>query len=149
MPEDPPPQRFLIATGVTVGLPKTGGRVEDSVGRMAEIFQGTFRYERVNTLGLNPTAEQMRRELRHFALKCGPRDFVAFYHTGHATEEGGKHRLWMADTGDVVAAVEDLRPLFGSGIRQLRVHNGAKAHDMTSYLTDPRTGELILAGLHA
>ena len=59
--------------------------------------------------------------------------------------------MWanVADTGDVVAAVEDLRPLFGSGIRQLRVYNGAKAHDMTSYLTDPRTGELILAGLHA
>jgi hypothetical protein len=60
-------------------------------------------------------------------------------------------RMWanVADTGDVVAAVEDLRPLFGAGIRQLRVHNGAKAHDMTSYLTDPRTGELILAGLDA
>jgi len=60
-------------------------------------------------------------------------------------------RMWanVADTGDVVAAVEDLRPLFGAGIHQLRVHNGAKAHDMTSYLTDPRTGELILAGLDA
>jgi PGAP1-like protein len=60
-------------------------------------------------------------------------------------------RLWanVADTGDVVAAVEDLRPLFGGRIHQLRVHNGAKAHDMTSYLTDPRTGQLILAGLDA
>lgn len=60
-------------------------------------------------------------------------------------------RMWgnVADSGDVVAAVEDLRPLFGNEIRQLRVHNGAKAHDMTSYLTDPRTGELILAGLDA
>jgi hypothetical protein len=60
-------------------------------------------------------------------------------------------RMWanVADTGDIVAAVEDLRPLFGAGIRQLRVHNGAKAHDMTSYLTDPGTGQLILAGLDA
>jgi hypothetical protein len=60
-------------------------------------------------------------------------------------------RMWanVADTGDIVAAVEDLRPLFGDKIRQLRVHNGAKAHDMTSYLTDPRTGQLILAGLDA
>jgi len=60
-------------------------------------------------------------------------------------------RMWanVADTGDIVAAVEDLRPLFGADIRQLRVHNGAKAHDMTSYLTDPGTGQLILAGLDA
>jgi hypothetical protein len=60
-------------------------------------------------------------------------------------------RMWanVADTGDIVAAVEDLRPLFGDEIRQLRVHNGAKAHDMTSYLTDPGTGELILAGFDA
>jgi hypothetical protein len=60
-------------------------------------------------------------------------------------------RMWanVADTGDVVAAVEDLRPQFGEQIRQLRVHNGARAHDMSSYLTDKRTGELIVAGLGA
>ncbi len=59
--------------------------------------------------------------------------------------------MWgnVADTGDIVAAVENLRPLFGAEIRQLRVHNGAKAHDMTSYLTDRGTGQLILAGLDA
>jgi hypothetical protein len=59
--------------------------------------------------------------------------------------------MWanVADTGDVVATVEDLRPLFGDGIRQLRVHNGAKAHDMSPYLTDPLTGQLISAGLNA
>jgi hypothetical protein len=60
-------------------------------------------------------------------------------------------RMWanVADTGDVVAAVEDLRPLFGHEVHQLRVHNGAKAHDMSSYLTDRRTGELIVAALNA
>jgi len=60
-------------------------------------------------------------------------------------------RMWanVADSGDVVAAVEDLRPLFGDGIRQLRVHNGPQAHDMSSYLTDPLTGQLIAAGLDA
>ena len=59
--------------------------------------------------------------------------------------------MWanVADTGDVVAAVEDLRPLFGYELRQLRVHNGAGAHDMSSYLTDRRTGELIVAALDA
>jgi len=60
-------------------------------------------------------------------------------------------RMWgnVADTGDIVAAEENLQPLFGAEIRQLRVHNGAKAHDMTSYLTDRGTGQLILAGLDA
>jgi len=60
-------------------------------------------------------------------------------------------RMWanVADAGDIVATVEDLRPLFGQQIRQLRVHNGARAHDMSSYLTDPKTGQLISAGLHA
>ena len=60
-------------------------------------------------------------------------------------------RMWanVADAGDIVAAVEDLRPLFGDEIHQLRVHNGPSAHDMSSYLTDPRTGQLILAGLNA
>jgi pimeloyl-ACP methyl ester carboxylesterase len=59
--------------------------------------------------------------------------------------------MWanVADIGDVVAAVEDLRPLFGEQMRQLRVHNGAAAHDMNSYLTDPKTGQLISVGLHA
>ncbi len=59
-------------------------------------------------------------------------------------------RAWtnIADAGDVVALVEDLRPLFGAGIRQVRVHNGAHAHDMASYLTDPATGGAIAAGLN-
>ena len=59
--------------------------------------------------------------------------------------------MWanVADAGDIVAVVEDLRPLFGDRIRQLRVYNGAQAHDMSSYLTDQGTGELIAAGLDA
>ena len=58
-------------------------------------------------------------------------------------------RSWtnVADAGDVVAMVEDLRPLFGQDMRQIRVHNGAHAHDMAAYLTDPLTGEAIVAGL--
>jgi hypothetical protein len=60
-------------------------------------------------------------------------------------------RMWgnVADPGDIVAVVEDLRPLFGDQICQLRVHNGAKAHDMSSYLEDALTGQLISAGLDA
>jgi len=52
----------------------------------------------------------------------------------------------IADRGDVVAVVEDLRPLFGDKIRQIRVHNGSHAHDLRPYLTEPHTGSAILAG---
>jgi hypothetical protein len=60
-------------------------------------------------------------------------------------------RMWgnVADDGDIVAAIWDLRPLFGDGIRQARVYNGAKAHDMRPYLEDAVTGQLIVAGLDA
>lgn len=72
---------------------------------------------------------------------------------GHGRMKGAwpPVRMWgnVADEGDAVAAVEDLRPLFGDGIRQLRVHNGAKAHDMRPYLEDALTGQLISAGLDA
>ena len=59
-------------------------------------------------------------------------------------------RTWtnIADAGDVVAVVEDLRPLFGDGVRQIRVHNHAHAHDMAPYLTDQMTGRAIVAGLN-
>lgn len=60
-------------------------------------------------------------------------------------------RAWtnIADAGDVVAAVEDLRPLFGDEVRQIRVHNSSYAHDMRPYLTERMTGEAIVAGLNA
>jgi hypothetical protein len=63
----------------------------------------------------------------------------------------GPVRSWtnIADAGDVVAMVEDLRPLFGATIRQVRVHNGSHAHDMRPYLTEPTTGAAIVAGLDA
>lgn len=63
----------------------------------------------------------------------------------------GSVRAWtnIADAGDVVAAVEDLRPLFGEEIRQIRVHNSSHAHDMRPYLTERMTGTAIVAGLNA
>jgi WD40 repeat protein len=100
MPEEAPQRRFLIATGVTVDLPKTADRLRASVGQMTEIFQRTFGYERVPPLDLNPTTEDMRHELRQFAPKCTPTDVVALYHTGHADLVAGKYRLWMGNTGD-------------------------------------------------
>ena len=63
----------------------------------------------------------------------------------------GSVRTWtnIADAGDLVAAVEDLRPLFGDAIRQIRVHNSSHAHDMRPYLTEKMTGAAIVAGLNA
>ncbi|MGX1133968.1 hypothetical protein RKD49_006158 [Streptomyces glaucescens] len=53
----------------------------------------------------------------------------------------------VVDRGDVVAVEEDLRPLFGPRVRQVRVDNGARAHDLECYLTAAATGAAVLAGL--
>jgi hypothetical protein len=63
----------------------------------------------------------------------------------------GSVQTWtnVADAGDIVAAVLDLRPLFGAAIKQVRVHNGPHAHDMRPYLTEKLTGAAIVAGMDA
>jgi hypothetical protein len=55
----------------------------------------------------------------------------------------------VADRGDVVALVKQLRPWFANGerVQDLRVNNGAKAHDISPYLTAAETGHAIAAGL--
>jgi hypothetical protein len=65
---------------------------------------------------------------------------------GHWPGEG---RSWtnVADEGDVVALVKDLRPMFGRQLRGWIVHNGAHAHRAKPYLTAVETGRAILAGL--
>jgi len=57
----------------------------------------------------------------------------------------GAVRRWtnVADVGDVVALVKDLKPLFGSGVAGFEVNNGAHAHDCVSYLTAEQTGRAI------
>ncbi|MEU0248416.1 hypothetical protein ABZ192_29675 [Streptomyces sp. NPDC006235] len=63
---------------------------------------------------------------------------------------GSEERLvWtnLADAGDVVALVKDLRPGFGERVRCAIVHNGAHAHDAAAYLTDKRCGQAIMDGL--
>ncbi|MFF0108993.1 hypothetical protein [Streptomyces hirsutus] len=52
----------------------------------------------------------------------------------------------IADEGDVVALVKDLRPLFGDRIDSHLVHNGAKAHDATRYLTTAEAGRTVADG---
>jgi hypothetical protein len=61
----------------------------------------------------------------------------------------GNAKTWVnvADDGDVVALVKDLRPQFGPSVACYLVHNGAKAHDIRPYLTAPETGAAILGGL--
>ncbi|MFB9537259.1 MULTISPECIES: hypothetical protein [Streptomyces] len=58
-----------------------------------------------------------------------------------------KHWTNIADGGDVVALVKDLRPVFGEQVLSFLIHNGAKAHSVTPYLTAQQTGAAIRAGL--
>lgn len=62
---------------------------------------------------------------------------------------GGERLVWtnLADDGDVVALVKDLRPSFGPQVRCVRVHNGSHAHDAAAYLTDRLCGQAVKDGL--
>jgi hypothetical protein len=53
----------------------------------------------------------------------------------------------IADDGDIVALVKDLRPVFGPYVENFLVHNGAKAHSISPYLTARETGRAIISGL--
>ncbi|MFF5078030.1 hypothetical protein ACFY36_13340 [Actinoplanes sp. NPDC000266] len=61
----------------------------------------------------------------------------------------GPVRSWtnLADEGDVVALVKDLRPGFGPDVTSVIVHNGSSAHSVQAYLTSREAGEAIGAGL--
>ncbi|MCT7353362.1 hypothetical protein N4P33_14420 [Streptomyces sp. 15-116A] len=52
----------------------------------------------------------------------------------------------IADQGDVVALVKDLRPLFGDRVACHLVHNGSHAHDATRYLNTPQAGRAVTDG---
>lgn len=93
-------RRFIIATGVTKGLSDVGAqKIAESVNSVVRLAVGVFGYERVTSLGLDPTADELRRSIHTFCAKCDPDDVVLIYHTGHAdlTSER-EHRLWMGDT---------------------------------------------------
>jgi hypothetical protein len=53
----------------------------------------------------------------------------------------------VADMGDIVALVKDLRPLFSQKVTCVIVNNGSHAHAVAPYLTAPETGAAIAAGL--
>ncbi|MFB7738500.1 hypothetical protein ACFC08_29775 [Streptomyces sp. NPDC056112] len=62
---------------------------------------------------------------------------------------GGAKLVWtnLADDGDIVALVKDFRPVFGEQVRCAIVHNGARAHDASAYLTDKLCGQAVADGL--
>lgn len=53
----------------------------------------------------------------------------------------------VADAGDVVALVKDLRPLFGDQVTCFEISNGARAHAVVPYLTAREVGAAVTAGL--
>jgi pimeloyl-ACP methyl ester carboxylesterase len=61
----------------------------------------------------------------------------------------GPGRAWVnvADRGDVVALIKDLRSAFGPGVDCWIVDNGASAHDARPYLTAVQTGRAIWKGM--
>ena len=61
----------------------------------------------------------------------------------------GPVRAWtnVADAGDVVALVKNLRPQFGPRVDCFLVDNGARAHAVSPYLTAKETGAAIATGL--
>ncbi|MYT04799.1 alpha/beta hydrolase [Streptomyces sp. SID5470] len=69
-------------------------------------------------------------------------------HDGKPGSWPGRVERWtnIADEGDVVALVKDLRPLFGPRVDCHLVHNGARAHDVTRYLNTPQAGRAVLDG---
>lgn len=74
---------------------------------------------------------------------------------GAAAWPGRSELVWtnIADSGDVVALVKQLDPLFGDNfacrVWDAMVHNGVHAHSAVPYLTDTLTGRAIADGLHA
>jgi hypothetical protein len=70
---------------------------------------------------------------------------------GRGQWPGSAGLVWtnVTDGGDVVALDKDFRGRFGDRVCTALVHNGAHAHDATSYLTDKLTGVAIAGGLNA
>jgi hypothetical protein len=58
-------------------------------------------------------------------------------------------RSWtdVAGPGGVVALLKSLHSLFGGGVTDVLVNNGAKAYDVSSYLTACETGHVIASAL--
>jgi hypothetical protein len=58
-----------------------------------------------------------------------------------------QHWYNIADDGDIVALVKELRHKFGPRVIDKRINNSATAHDVRPYLTAQETGQAIASGL--
>ncbi|GAA2393566.1 caspase family protein [Streptomyces coeruleofuscus] len=103
------PRRFLIATAIS-HYPNAPAELEwDRPGlvearrKMVELFTGELGYTHVSDLGLNPSKQQLLRELREFcrAPDRRPDDVVAVYVAGHGE---------VLDNGDYVLLTADTEP---------------------------------------
>ena len=61
--------------------------------------------------------------------------------------EGIKEWFNIADGGDVVALVKELKSRFGPRVQDALIYNGATAHNIVPYLTAKETGHAIATGL--
>jgi hypothetical protein len=61
----------------------------------------------------------------------------------------GRIQHWtnISDDGDVVALQKSLGPLFPGAVTDIRIHNGATAHNISPYLSAAETGLAIAYGL--
>ena len=101
------PRRFLIATAIS-HYPNAPAELEwDRPGlvearhRIVELFTEELGYTHVSDLGLNPTKNQLARELREFCRSPERRadDVIAVYIAGHGEVLGnGDYVLLTADT---------------------------------------------------
>jgi hypothetical protein len=67
---------------------------------------------------------------------------------GHGAWPGSVLRWFnIADGGDIVALVKDLRTGFGDKVENHLVHNGSDAHTVLPYLTAKETGNAVASGL--
>ncbi|MFG2330331.1 antibiotic ABC transporter ATP-binding protein [Streptomyces sp. NPDC048604] len=53
----------------------------------------------------------------------------------------------LADHGDIVALPAQLAPRFGDAVADDRIDNGARMHDLSRYLSAPKTGAAVARGL--
>ncbi|MEU6258667.1 caspase family protein [Streptomyces sp. NPDC047043] len=99
------PRRYLIAVAVS-RYPKCAawnrpGLVQ-ARDQIIELFTEQLGYQHHTALGLDPTAQQLREQLRAFCTSDDRRedDLVVVYLSGHGEilEDGSEHVLLMADT---------------------------------------------------
>ncbi|MGW9206336.1 antibiotic ABC transporter ATP-binding protein [Embleya sp. NPDC055664] len=133
------PARARVAARIT---PKTRVVVAHSLGSVVAYETLCNTSHRVDTLVTLGSPLGMRA-LVHARLRPAPIEGMGWWPQGL--------RAWtnVADSGDVVAVVRELRHTFGERVRDVVVDNGSHMHDATRYLTAVETGTAIVAGLRA